>query len=592
METTKAASQAANTSDSLAGGPEHNGSDILVKALQAENVKYLWGYPGGAVLHIYDALYKQDTIQHILVRHEQAAVHAADGYARATGDVGVALVTSGPGVTNAVTGIATAYMDSIPMVIITGQVPTHAIGLDAFQECDTVGITRPIVKHNFLVKDVRDLVDVMKKAFHIARSGRPGPVVVDIPKDVSFKKTPYHGYPESVEMRSYTPVRKGHSGQIRKALQLLLAAKRPFIYTGGGVLMSEASQELRTLVDMLGYPCTNTLMGLGAYPASDRKFLGMLGMHGTVEANNAMQNCDVLLAVGARFDDRVIGNPKHFAQNERKIIHIDIDPSSISKRVKVDIPIVGDVKDVLTDMLGMLREMPTKPDPKTLAAWWDTIEAWRARDCMKYDRSNTSVIKPQAVIETLWNLTKDADAYITSDVGQHQMWAAQYYKFDQPRRWINSGGLGTMGVGIPYAMGIKLAKPDSEVYCVTGEGSVQMCIQELSTCLQYNTPIKVISLNNRYLGMVRQWQEIEYSGRYSHSYMDALPNFVKLAEAYGHVGMLIERPEDVEPALREARKLKDRTVFMDFRTDQTENVFPMVQAGKGITEMLLGSEDL
>ena len=593
METTKAApSQAANTSDSLAGGTELNGSDILVKALQAENVKYLWGYPGGAVLHIYDALYKQDTIQHILVRHEQAAVHAADGYARATGDVGVALVTSGPGVTNAVTGIATAYMDSIPMVIITGQVPTHAIGLDAFQECDTVGITRPIVKHNFLVKDVRDLVDVMKKAFHIARSGRPGPVVVDIPKDVSFKKTPYHGYPESVEMRSYTPVRKGHSGQIRKALQLLLAAKRPFIYTGGGVLMSEASQELRTLVDMLGYPCTNTLMGLGAYPASDRKFLGMLGMHGTVEANNAMQNCDVLLAVGARFDDRVIGNPKHFAQNERKIIHIDIDPSSISKRVKVDIPIVGDVKDVLTDMLGMLREMPAKPDPKTLAAWWETIEAWRARDCMKYDRGNTSVIKPQAVIETLWNLTKDADAYITSDVGQHQMWAAQYYKFDQPRRWINSGGLGTMGVGIPYAMGIKLAKPDSEVYCVTGEGSVQMCIQELSTCLQYNTPIKVISLNNRYLGMVHQWQEIEYSGRYSHSYMDALPNFVKLAEAYGHVGMLIERPEDVEPALREARKLKDRTVFMDFRTDQTENVFPMVQAGKGITEMLLGSEDL
>jgi acetolactate synthase-1/2/3 large subunit len=592
METTKAASQAANTSDSLAGGPEHNGSDILVKALQAENVKYLWGYPGGAVLHIYDALYKQDTIQHILVRHEQAAVHAADGYARATGDVGVALVTSGPGVTNAVTGIATAYMDSIPMVIITGQVPTHAIGLDAFQECDTVGITRPIVKHNFLVKDVRDLVDVMKKAFHIARSGRPGPVVVDIPKDVSFKKTPYHGYPESVEMRSYTPVRKGHSGQIRKALQLLLAAKRPFIYTGGGVLMSEASQELRTLVDMLGYPCTNTLMGLGAYPASDRKFLGMLGMHGTVEANNAMQNCDVLLAVGARFDDRVIGNPKHFAQNERKIIHIDIDPSSISKRVKVDIPIVGDVKDVLTDMLGMLREMPTKPDPKTLAAWWDTIEAWRARDCMKYDRSNTSVIKPQAVIETLWNLTKDADAYITSDVGQHQMWAAQYYKFDQPRRWINSGGLGTMGVGIPYAMGIKLAKPDSEVYCVTGEGSVQMCIQELSTCLQYNTPIKIVALNNRYLGMVRQWQEIEYSGRYSHSYMDALPDFVKLAEAYGHVGMLIERPEDVEPALREARRLKDRTVFMDFRTDPTENVFPMVQAGKGITEMLLGSEDL
>ncbi len=593
MEISKAELQsAAVVSQQNDAAIEINGSDILVKSLQAENVKYVWGYPGGAVLHIYDALYKQDTIQHVLVRHEQAAVHAADGYARATGDVGVALVTSGPGVTNAITGIATAYMDSIPMVIITGQVPTHAIGLDAFQECDTVGITRPIVKHNFLVKDVRDMVDILKKAFHIARSGRPGPVVVDIPKDVSFKKTMYAGYPATVEMRSYNPVRKGHSGQIRKALQLLLTAKRPFIYTGGGVLMSEATAELRKLVDMLGFPCTNTLMGLGAYPASDRKFLGMLGMHGTVEANNAMQNCDVLLAVGARFDDRVIGNPKHFAQNERKIIHIDIDPSSISKRVKVDIPIVGDVKDVLTEMIGMLNEAPNKPDPKALAAWWETIEVWRARDCLKYDRSNTQVIKPQYVIETLWNLTKDADAYVTSDVGQHQMWAAQYYRFDQPRRWINSGGLGTMGVGIPYAMGIKLAKPDSEVYCVTGEGSVQMCIQELSTCLQYNTPIKILSLNSRYLGMVRQWQEVEYEGRYSHSYMDALPDFVKLAEAYGHVGMLIERPEDVEPALREARKLKDRTVFMDFRTDQTENVFPMVQAGKGITEMLLGSEDL
>ena len=571
---------------------ELRGSEILVKALEAEGVKFVWGYPGGAVLHIYDALYKQESIQHVLVRHEQAAVHAADGYARATGDVGVALVTSGPGVTNAVTGIATAYMDSIPMVILTGQVPLPAIGLDAFQECDTVGITRPIVKHNFLVKDPKDMADIMKKAFFIARSGRPGPVVVDIPKDISFKKAAYTGYPDKVEMRSYNPVRKGHSGQIRKALQLLLAAKRPYIYTGGGVLMSNASPELRILVDMLGYPCTNTLMGLGAYPASDRKFLGMLGMHGTVEANNAMQNCDVLLAVGARFDDRVIGNPKHFAQNERKIIHIDIDPSSISKRVKVDIPIVGDVKDVLTEMIGMVKESSQRPDPQALNEWWQTIEAWRQRDCLKYDRSNSKVIKPQFVVETLWNMTRDADAYITSDVGQHQMWAAQYYKFDEPRRWINSGGLGTMGVGIPYAMGIKLAKPESEVFCVTGEGSVQMCIQELSTCLQYNTPIKIMALNNRYLGMVRQWQEIEYSGRYSHSYMDALPNFVKLAEAYGHVGMLIERPEDVEPALREARKLKDRTVFMDFRTDPTENVFPMVQAGKGITEMLLGSEDL
>jgi len=577
---------------SAANAEELRGAEILVKALQAEGVKYIWGYPGGAVLHIYDALYKQDTIQHVLVRHEQAAVHAADGYARATGDVGVALVTSGPGVTNAVTGIATAYMDSIPMVIITGQVPTAAIGLDAFQECDTVGITRPIVKHNFLVKDARDLAETMKKAFHIARSGRPGPVVVDIPKDVSFKKVPYHGYPATIAMRSYNPVRKGHAGQIRKALQLLLTAKRPYIYTGGGVLMSEATAELRALVDLLGYPVTNTLMGLGAYPATDPKFLGMLGMHGTIEANNAMQNCDVLLAVGARFDDRVIGNPRHFAQNERKIIHIDIDPSSISKRVKVDIPIVGDVKDVLTEMLAMIKDSPLRPDPAALKSWWETIEGWRKRDCLKYDRANTEVIKPQYVIETLWNMTRDDDVYITSDVGQHQMWAAQYYKFNEPRRWLNSGGLGTMGVGIPYAMGVKLAKPQSEVFCITGEGSVQMCIQELSTCLQYNTPIKILSLNNRYLGMVRQWQQIEYSGRYSHSYMDALPNFVKLAEAYGHVGMLIERPQDVEPALREARKLKDRTVFLDFRTDPTENVFPMVQAGKGLTEMLLGAEDL
>ena len=377
-----------------------------------------------------------------------------------------------------------------------------------------------------------------------------------------------------------------------QALQLLLGAKRPYIYTGGGVLLSNATNELRALVDLLGFPVTNTLMGLGAFPATDKRFLGMLGMHGTWEANNAMQNCDVLLAVGARFDDRVIGNPKHFAQNDRKIIHIDIDPSSISKRVKVDIPIVGDVKDVLTELIGMIKEGAVRPDADALQNWWQQIEGWRARDCMKYDRANQDVIKPQYVIETLWNMTRDADAYVTSDVGQHQMWAAQYYKFNEPRRWINSGGLGTMGVGIPYAMGIKLAKPESEVYCVTGEGSVQMCIQELSTCLQYNTPIKILSLNNRYLGMVRQWQEIEYSGRYSHSYMDALPNFVKLAEAFGHVGMLIERPQDVEPALREARKLKDRTVFMDFRTDPTENVFPMVQAGKGITEMLLGSEDL
>ena len=569
---------------------EPNGSEILIRSLQAEGVKFLWGYPGGAVLYIYDALYKQDSIEHVLVRHEQAAVHAADGYARATGEVGVALVTSGPGVTNAVTGIATAYMDSIPMVIITGQVPTPAIGLDAFQECDTVGITRPIVKHNFLVKDVRDLAMTMKKAFHIARTGRPGPVVVDIPKDVSMAKTEYY-YPERVEMRSYNPVRKGHGGQIRKAVQLLLAAKRPYIYTGGGVVLGNASAELRELANLLGYPVTNTLMGLGAMPASDPKFLGMLGMHGTYEANMTMQNCDVLLAVGARFDDRVIGNPKHFASVERKIVHIDIDPSSISKRVKVDIPIVGDVKDVLQELIAQVKEAHVKPDVASLSTWWSQINEWRKRDCLKF-KNSTEVIKPQYVVETLWELTKDSDAYITSDVGQHQMWAAQYYRFEEPRRWINSGGLGTMGVGLPYAMGIKLAKPDADVFCITGEGSIQMCIQELSTCLQYKTPVKVISLNNRYLGMVRQWQQIDYGGRYSHSYMDALPDFVKLAEAYGHVGMKIEKPSDVEPALREAIRLKDRTVFLDVRTDPTENVWPMVQAGKGISEMLLGSEDL
>lgn len=569
---------------------EPNGSEIMVRCLQAEGVKFLWGYPGGAVLYIYDALYKQDSIEHVLVRHEQAAVHAADGYARATGEVGVALVTSGPGVTNAVTGIATAYMDSIPMVIITGQVPTAAIGLDAFQECDTVGITRPIVKHNFLVKDVRDLALTMKKAFHIARTGRPGPVVVDIPKDVSLSRTAFQ-YPASVEMRSYNPVRKGHGGQIRKAVQLLLQARRPYVYSGGGVVLGNASAELRELVDLLGVPCTNTLMGLGAIPASDPKFLGMLGMHGTYEANMTMQHCDVLLAVGARFDDRVIGNPKHFASVERKIIHVDIDPSSISKRVKVDIPIVGDVRDVLQELIAQIREARQAPDTASLSAWWSKVNEWRKRECLGY-RNSTEVIKPQYVVEKLWELTRDSDAYITSDVGQHQMWAAQYYRFDQPRRWINSGGLGTMGVGLPYAMGIKMAKPDADVFCITGEGSIQMCIQELSTCLQYRTPVKVISLNNRYLGMVRQWQQLDYGGRYSHSYMDALPDFVKLAEAYGHVGLKVERPADVEGALREAIRLKDRTVFLDIRTDPTENVWPMVQAGKGITEMLLGSEDL
>ncbi|MCO5976548.1 acetolactate synthase 3 catalytic subunit [Ideonella oryzae] len=580
-----------NASSTSSSSPkELNGSQILVRCLQAEGVRHIWGYPGGSVLYIYDALYQQDSIQHVLVRHEQAAVHAADGYARATGDVGVALVTSGPGVTNAVTGIATAYMDSIPLVIITGQVPTAAIGLDAFQECDTVGITRPVVKHNFLVKDVRDLAVTLKKAFHIARTGRPGPVVVDIPKDVSLKTTTFH-YPDHVEMRSYNPVKKGHGGQIRKAVQLLLNAKRPYIYSGGGVILGEASAELRQLCDMLGFPVTNTLMGLGATPASDPKFLGMPGMHGTYEANMTMQNCDVLLAVGARFDDRVIGNPKHFASVERKIIHIDIDPSSISKRVKVDIPIVGDVKDVLQELIAQIKEAQQKPDTAVISQWWSQINEWRRRECLAY-RTSPDVIKPQQVVEALWEMTRGTDTYITSDVGQHQMWAAQYYRFDEPRRWINSGGLGTMGVGLPYAMGIKLAKPQSDVFCITGEGSIQMCIQELSTCQQYKTPVKIIALNNRYLGMVRQWQELDYEGRYSSSYMDALPDFVKLAEAYGHVGIKIEKPSEIEPALKEMMRLKDRTVFLDVRTDPTENVWPMVRAGKGLSEMLLGAEDL
>ncbi len=571
---------------------ELTGAEILVRCLQEEKVVHLFGYPGGAVLYIYDEIFKQKTIQHILVRHEQAAVHAADAYARSSEKVGVCLVTSGPGVTNAVTGIATAYMDSIPMVIITGQVPTHAIGLDAFQECDTVGITRPCVKHNFLVKDVKDLAVTMKKAFHLASTGRPGPVLVDVPKDITIAKCKYE-YPQTISMRSYNPVVKGHSGQIRKAAQMMLLAERPMIYTGGGVILANASKELNELVDLLGYPCTNTLMGLGAYKATDKKFLGMPGMHGTYECNMSMQNCDVLVAIGARFDDRVIGNPKHFAQNPRKIIHIDIDPSSISKRVKVDVPIVGDVKEVMAELLSILKESikaGEKPASQGLSNWWSQIEQWRTKDCLAYKTSDT-FIKPQSVVEAVWRHTK-GDAFVTSDVGQHQMWAAQYYKFDKPRRWINSGGLGTMGVGLPYAMGVKFANPEAEAVCITGEASIQMCIQELSTCHQYRLPIKIVNLNNRYLGMVRQWQEIEYGSRYSESYMDSLPDFVKLAESYGHVGMRIDNPADVEGAVREAFALKDRLVFMDFITDQTENVWPMVQSGKGLTEMLLGAEEL
>lgn len=569
---------------------EYTGAEIVVKALEEEGVKHVFGYPGGAVLYIYDAIFKQDGFEHILVRHEQAAVHAADAYSRSSQKVGVCLVTSGPGLTNAVTGIATAYMDSIPMVILSGQVPSHAIGQDAFQECDAVGITRPCVKHNFLVKDVRDLARVMKEAFYIAQTGRPGPVLVDIPKDITTHKCEFD-YSEPVSMRSYNPVVRGHQGQIKKAAQMILEAERPMIYSGGGAILANASEELTRLVEWTGAPITNTLMGLGAFKATDKKFVGMPGMHGTYEANMAMQNCDVLIAVGARFDDRVIGNPKDFASLPRKIIHIDIDPSSISKRVKVDIPIVGNVKDVLVDLIAQLEESGRRVDQGKLQSWWDQVEKWRSRKCLEFTNSD-EVIKPQFVVEKLWEVT-GGDAFVTSDVGQHQMWAAQYYKFDQPRRWINSGGLGTMGVGLPYAMGVQMANPDAMVACITGEASIQMNIQELSTCFQYHFTPKIVNLNNRYLGMVRQWQQLDYGSRYSESYMDALPDFVKLVESYGHIGMQITKPSDVEPALRDAfGKYKDRLVFMDFITDRTENVWPMVKAGKGLTEMLLGSEEL
>ncbi|MEI6836531.1 MAG: acetolactate synthase 3 catalytic subunit [Alcaligenaceae bacterium] len=569
---------------------ELNGADIVTQCLADEGVEHVFGYPGGAVLYIYDAIYKQEKFQHILVRHEQAAVHAADAYSRSSGKVGVCLVTSGPGVTNAVTGIATAYMDSIPIVILSGQVPTHAIGEDAFQECDAIGITRPCVKHNFLVRDVKDLADTIRRAFYIARSGRPGPVLVDIPKDVTVAHTKYTPPKGEMAIRSYAPVVKGHQGQIKKAVQMLLQAERPMIYSGGGAILSDASAELIRFVKMVGAPITSTLMGLGAFPFSDRQFVGMPGMHGTYEANMSMQHCDVLLAVGARFDDRVIGNPRHFAQNPRKIIHIDVDPSSISKRVRVDVPIVGNVKDVLAELISQYEAAEPRQNADSLERWWQQVEGWRARDCMKFADS-TEVIKPQSVVQKLWEVT-GGDAFVTSDVGQHQMWAAQYYGFNKPRRWINSGGLGTMGVGLPYAMGVQMANPDATVACITGEGSIQMNIQELSTCKQYGLTPKVLCLNNRYLGMVRQWQQLDYSSRYSETYMDALPDFVKLAEAYGHVGMRIEKPSDVEGAIREAFSLKDRLVFMDFITDRTENVWPMVKAGRGLTEMLLGAEDL
>jgi len=563
---------------------ELTGAEIVVRSLIEEGVEHLFGYPGGAVLHIYDALYKQEELQHVLVRHEQAATHAADGYARSTGKPGVVLVTSGPGATNAVTGIATAYMDSIPMVVLTGQVPLGLIGNDAFQEVDSVGITRPVVKHNFLVEDINNLAATIKKAFYVATTGRPGPVVVDIPKDITAQKAEF-AYPRDIKIRSYNPVIKTQPGQTKKAYELIMQAKKPMIYTGGGVILSNASDELIKFAQLLGAPVTNTLMGLGAYPANDKQFVGMLGMHGTYEANMGMHNSDVLIAIGARFDDRVTGNLEKFCPDAR-IVHVDIDPASISKNVKVDVAIVGDVKEVVSELNGLIEASDQRLDNAAMTSWWQQIEEWRAQDCLKYN-ANTGTIKPQFVIEQLHEVTK-GDAFVTSDVGQHQMFAAQYYGFNKPRRWINSGGLGTMGFGLPAAMGVQLAHPGEQVACVTGEGSIQMCIQELSTCTQYNLPVKIINLNNGYLGMVRQWQEFFYEKRYASSYMTSLPDFVALAESYGHVGIRIDKPEDVKQALEDAfGKYKDRVVFLDFMIDREENVYPMIPAGAGLNEMIL-----
>lgn len=567
-----------------------NGSEILVRALSEEGVELVFGYPGGSVLNVYDAIGKQDKFKHVLVRHEQGAIHMADAYARTSNKVGVAIVTSGPGATNAVTGIATAFADSIPLVVITGQVHTFAIGQDAFQEVDTVGITRPCVKHNFLVKDVKELAVTIKKAFHIAKTGRPGPVVIDLPKDITADKCEYI-YPKVMELRSYRPVLKGHLGQIRKALALLTTAERPLIHIGGGVVSANASELLQRFASELGIPVTSTLMGLGAMKSNDKKFLGMAGMHGTYEANMAMQNSDVLLAIGARFDDRVIGLPKQFAQTGHKIIHVDVDPSSISKRVHVDVPIVGDVKVVLADMLNQLEQIEERPDPEKMASWQNKINEWRAVRCLDYVNSDR-VIKPQYVLQKLWEIGGE-DLIVASDVGQHQMWCAQYLPFSKPRRWLTSGGLGTMGVGLPYGIGACKASPSSPVAVVTGDGSIQMNIQELATAKQERVAPKIILLNNNYLGMVRQWQELEYGKRYSQSHMEVTPDFKVLAEAYGHIGIVVEKPEDVEPVLRDAfGKYRDQLVFIDFHVDPTENVWPMIKAGSGLTEMLLGSEKI
>ncbi|WP_293268424.1 acetolactate synthase 3 large subunit [Neptunomonas sp.] len=567
-----------------------SGAEMVVRALRDEGVKYIYGYPGGALLHVYDAIFQQEEVEHVLVRHEQAATHMADAYARATGKAGVALVTSGPGATNAVTGIATAYMDSIPMVVITGQVPSHLIGEDAFQETDMIGISRPVVKHNFSVRHAEDIPEIIRKAFHIAETGRPGPVVVDIPKDMTnpTDRFPYV-FPKQVKLRSYNPVTKGHSGQIKKAFDLLMSAKRPVIYAGGGVIMGDASEELTELAQALNYPVTNTLMGLGGYPGTDRQFVGMLGMHGSYEANMVMHHSDLILAIGARFDDRVTNGVDKFCPTA-KIVHIDVDPASISKTIRADVPIVGPAKAVLEEMLQLLKASKKTPDEEATKAWWAQIDEWRQRHGGHFRTDDSEKMKPQQVIEMLSKVT-GGDAYVCSDVGQHQMFAAQYYKFNKPNRWINSGGLGTMGFGLPAAMGVKMNFPDADVACVTGEGSIQMNIQELSTCNQYDIPVKIICLNNGSLGMVRQWQDMNYESRHSQSYMESLPDFMKLVESYGHVGIKVDKYSDLEAAMVKAFAMKDRLVFMDITVDPHEHVYPMQVPRGSMRDMWLSKTE-
>ena len=569
-----------------------SGGEALIRALHDEGVEFLFGYPGGAVLHIYDALFQQDKVEHILVRHEQAATHAADGYARATGKPGVVLVTSGPGATNAITGIATAYMDSIPMVVISGQVESRMIGSDAFQETDMVGVSRPIVKHSFMVQSAAEIPEVVKKAFHIASTGRPGPVVIDVPKDATDPKLKInYEYPQDIKLRSYQVPSKGHSGQIKKAVEELMGAKRPMIYTGGGVIQGEGCEALTQLTRKLGYPITNTLMGLGAYPSTDTQFLGMLGMHGTYEANMAMHHCDVLLAVGARFDDRVTNSDTSKFCPDATILHVDIDPAAISKTVSADIPIVGPVRSVLREMLDQLDKTARSVDAQALQAWWKQIDQWRNKKCLAVTPAEGGIIKPQQAIQALYQLT-EGDAFISSDVGQHQMFAAQHYGFDKPRRWINSGGLGTMGFGFPAAMGVQLAFPDALSVCVTGEGSFMMNQQEFATCMQYGLPIKIVCLNNEALGMVKQWQDMQYGGRYSHStYSESLPDFIKLAEAYGHVGMRIERADELHSKMKEALAMKDKLVFIDVLVDPAEHVYPMAIKGGAMKDMVLSKTE-